>query len=56
MGSGRDALLALVKAEHIAPEELSESPRVAAVIEDIESLNKRARLPGLRELRGRLYG
>jgi len=54
--SGRDALLALVKAEHIAPEELSESPRVAAIIEDIESLNKRARVPGLRELRRRLYG
>jgi len=49
--SGRDALLALVKAEHIAPEELAESPRVTELIDDIESLNKRTRLPGLRELR-----
>ncbi len=54
--SGRDALLALVKAEQIAPEELAESPRVAELIDDIESLNKRPRLPGLRELRQRLYG
>jgi len=54
--SGRDALLALVKAEHIASEELAESPRVADLIDDIETLNKRTRLPGLRELRQRLYG
>jgi transcriptional regulator with XRE-family HTH domain len=54
--SGRHALLALVKAEHIAPEELAESPRVAELIDDIEALNRRTRLPGLRELRQRLYG
>jgi hypothetical protein len=54
--SGRDALLALVKAEHIAAEELAESPRVAELIDDIEALNRRTRLPGLRELRQRLYG
>jgi hypothetical protein len=52
----RDALLALVKAEHIAAEELAESPRVAELIDDIEALNRRTRLPGLRELRQRLYG
>ena len=56
MRSGRDALLALVKAEQIAPEELAESPRVAELIDDIESVDKRTRLPGLRELRRRLYG
>jgi Domain of unknown function (DUF222) len=54
--SGRDALLALVEAEHIAAEELAESPRVAELIDDIEALNRRTRLPGLRELRQRLYG
>jgi len=54
--SSHDALLALVKAEHIAREELAESPRVAELIDAIESLNKRTRLPGLRELRRRLYG
>ncbi len=54
--SGRDALRALVKAEHIAPEELAESPRVAELIDDIEALNRRPRLSGLRELRQRLYG
>ncbi|KAA1430548.1 helix-turn-helix domain-containing protein [Mycolicibacter arupensis] len=54
--SGRGALLALVKAEQIAPEELAESPRVAELIDDIEALNRRPRLPGLRELRQRLYG
>ncbi|HEY1439953.1 MAG TPA: XRE family transcriptional regulator, partial [Mycobacterium sp.] len=54
--SGRDALLALVKAEHIAAEELAESPRVAELIDDIETLSKRTRLPGLRELRQRLDG
>jgi transcriptional regulator with XRE-family HTH domain len=54
--SGRDALIALVKAEHIAPEELAESPRVAELIDDIEALNRRPRLSGLRELRQRLYG
>jgi hypothetical protein len=36
-GAGRDALLADVKAEHIAPEELAESPWVADLIDDIES-------------------
>ncbi|MCV7121020.1 transcriptional regulator [Mycobacterium nebraskense] len=54
--SGRGALLALVKAEQIAPEELAETPRVAELIDDIEALNRRPRLPGLRELRQRLYG
>ena len=54
--SGREALRALVKAEHIAPEELAESPRVAELIDDIEALNRRPRLTGLRELRQRLYG
>ncbi|HYB35380.1 MAG TPA: hypothetical protein VEF72_06105 [Mycobacterium sp.] len=46
----------LVKAEQIAPEELAESPRIAELIDDIESLNKRTHLPALRELRRRLYG
>jgi hypothetical protein len=54
--SGRDALRALVKAEQIAAEELAESPRVAELIDDIEALNRRPRLSGLRELRRRLYG
>jgi hypothetical protein len=54
--SCRDARLALVEAEHIAAEELAESPRVAELIDDIEALNRRTRLPGLRELRQRLYG
>ncbi|OIN80669.1 helix-turn-helix domain-containing protein [Mycobacterium malmoense] len=54
--SGRDALRALIKAEQIAAEELAESPRVAELIDDIEALNRRPRLPGLRELRQRLYG
>lgn len=54
--SGRGALLALIKAEHIALEELAESPRVAELIDDIEALHRRPRLPGLRELRQRLYG
>ncbi|QZA06216.1 helix-turn-helix domain-containing protein [Mycolicibacter heraklionensis] len=54
--SGRGALLALVKAEQIAPEELAESPRVAELIDDIEALHRRPRLIGLRELRQRLYG
>lgn len=54
--SGRDALRALIKAEHIAHEELAESPRVAELIDDIEALKRRPRLSGLRELRQRLYG
>jgi hypothetical protein len=54
--SGRDALRALVKAEQIAAEELAESPRVAELIDDIEALNRRPRMSGLRELRQRLYG
>jgi transcriptional regulator with XRE-family HTH domain len=54
--SVRDALRALVKAEQIAAEELAESPRVAELIDDIEALNRRPRLSGLRELRQRLYG
>lgn len=55
-GSGLNALRALIKAEQIAPEELAESPRVAELIDDIEALNRRPRLTGLRELRQRLYG
>ena len=54
--SGRDALLALVKAERIAAEELAESPRVAELIDDIEALNRPHPPAGLRELRQRLYG
>lgn len=53
--SGHNALRALIKAEQIAPEELAESPRVAELIDDIEALNRRPRLTGLRELRQRLY-
>ncbi|MGH3636987.1 MAG: helix-turn-helix domain-containing protein, partial [Mycobacterium sp.] len=53
--SSRDAMLALVKAEQIAPEELAELPRVAALLDDIEAMSKRTRVPGLRELRRRLY-
>ncbi|MDA3641308.1 hypothetical protein [Mycobacterium xenopi] len=53
--SGREALRALIKAEQIAVEELAESPRVAELIDDIEALNRRPRLSGLRELRQRLY-
>jgi hypothetical protein len=45
----------LIKAEHIAPEELAETPLVAAVIEDIEAQTKHARQPALRRLKQRLY-
>ena len=45
----------LIKAEHIAPEELAETPLVAAVIEDIEAQTKHARQPALRRLKQRIY-
>jgi len=54
--SSRQALLALVRAEQVAPQELAELPLVATVLDGIEGLGKRARVPGLRELRQRLYG
>jgi transcriptional regulator with XRE-family HTH domain len=53
--SPTQALQALIKAEHIAPEELAETPLVAAVIEDIEAQTKHARQPALRRLKQRLY-
>jgi hypothetical protein len=53
--SPTQALHALIKAEHIAPEELAETPLVAAVIEDIEAQTKHARQPALRRLKQRLY-
>jgi len=54
--SSRQALLTLIRAEQIAPEELAELPLVATVIDDIEAISRRTRVPGLRELRQRLYG
>jgi len=54
--SSRQALLTLIRAEQIAPEELAELPLVATVIDDIEAISGRTRIPGLRELRQRLYG
>jgi len=53
--SPTQALQALIKAEHIAPEELAETPLVAAVIEDIEAQTKHTRQPALRRLKQRLY-
>jgi hypothetical protein len=53
--SPTQALEVLIKAEHIAPEELAETPLVAAVIEDIEAQTKHARQPALRRLKQRLY-
>ncbi|MDT5256768.1 MAG: hypothetical protein QOD10_1848 [Mycobacterium sp.] len=53
--SPTQALEVLIKAEHIAPEELAETPPVAAVIEDIEAQTKHARQPALRRLKQRLY-
>ena len=53
--SPTQALEVLIKAEHIAPEELAETPLVAAIIEDIEAQTKHARQPALRRLKQRLY-
>lgn len=54
--SSRQAMLTLIRAEQVAPEELAELPLVATVIDDIEAISRRTRVPGLRELRQRLYG
>lgn len=54
--SPRDAVATLLAAEQIAPEELSDLPLVAQVIESIEDQTKHARIPALRELKTRLYG
>jgi len=53
--SPAQALQALIKAEHIAPEELAETTLFAAVIEEIEAQTKQARQPALRRLKQRLY-
>jgi len=56
VGSPRGAVLALLQAEQVAPEELVDLGMVATVIEDIEDQTKREPLPALRELKRRLYG
>jgi transcriptional regulator with XRE-family HTH domain len=54
-GSPRDAVLALLQAEHAAPEELVDLGMVATLIEDIEDATKRKPITALRELKRRLY-
>jgi len=55
-GAPRDAIVALLHAEEIASEELVDLGMVATVIEDIKEQTKYRRIPGLRELKHRLYG
>lgn len=52
----QNAVLELTRAEQIAPQELAESPLVETILDDIDALLKRRIIPGLRELRQRLYG
>jgi transcriptional regulator with XRE-family HTH domain len=55
VGEPREAVLALLQADQVAPEELVDLGMVAIVIEDIEDQTKRRPMPALRELKRRLY-
>jgi hypothetical protein len=54
--SPNDAVVALLYAEEVAPQELADLPMVGGVIEDIEDQTKHRQIAALRELKHRLFG